>query len=120
MSRLIINDDKLLEHAKKNPQNVKATHATIVYGIIVLSSSTTMRMAMMMGIATLASAAELNAHDTGSDGKYMGIFLPYTSTFIVVIAPVLVEKYVFQRPFVRKMALYTTCARRSPSRSRWK
>lgn len=36
----------------------------------------------------------------------MGIFLHYTITFIVVIAPVLVEKYVFQRHFVRKMALY--------------
>ena len=44
----------------------------------------------------MASAAELNAHDTGPDGKYMGIFLHYTITFIVVIAPVLVEKYVFQ------------------------
>lgn len=34
---LMINDDGLLEHAKQNPHNVKATHATIVYGIIVLS-----------------------------------------------------------------------------------
>eukprot|EP00435_Cladocopium_sp_Y103_P051431 s1017_g16.t1 len=86
---LMMSDEELLEYAKENPSNVKASHATILYGVIGLTSSTTMRMAMMMGMATLACAAEV-----------------YTITFIVVIAAIMVEKYVFQLHFMRKIGLY--------------
>ena len=102
---LMMNDDELLEHAKQNPKNVKATHATILFGIMGLSSSTTMQMAMMMGMATLASAAdEMEVKE--SENKHIGLILHYGITFIVVIAAILVEKYVFQMHFVRKTMVY--------------
>ena len=103
---LMLDDEKLLDYAKENPQAIKASPATMLFGLMGVSTSSTMRMALMMGMATMANAQPAQEPEAQTASHYMGLVMYFVLTYIVVIAAIMTEKYVFQLHIVRKFGLY--------------
>ena len=89
---LMKNDEEITQLAAEDPMNVKATHASILFGMIAVSSSKSMRTAMMLGMVTAANAQGTANHDPAPTYNYMGIFMHYTITFVIVIGAIILER----------------------------
>ena len=105
---LVKDDGEILKDVEKMPQNVKASHATILLGMAgnLLASTTSMKSAMLLGaMATGAMAAgdmqkEINyvAEETyrveyGGTMSYLSV---YITMFLVVIMAIKIERYTWQ------------------------
>ena len=113
---LMMDDEKILDYVKENPNVAKASHATVLFGLVGISTTTTMKCAMLFAAMTSMTAAQMiNDEPIGKinqplvpkkEFNYIGILMHYIITFMVVIVAILVEKYVFQLNFVKKLGLY--------------
>ena len=114
---LMKGDDEIIQMAKDEPHNVRATAASMLYGAIAFAPSSVMRTAMLLGMATLATAHStetMAAHypidevetDRSVSNNFIGLTLHYVITFIVVILAIMVEKYVNKLSFLAKLWHY--------------
>ena len=114
---LMKGDDEIIQMAKDEPHNVRATAASMLYGAIAFAPSSVMRTAMLLGMATLATAHStetMAAHypidevetDRSVSNNFIGLTLHYGITFIVVILAIMVEKYVNKLSFLAKLWHY--------------
>lgn len=110
---LMKGDHEIIQMAKDEPHNVRATAASMLYGAIAFAPSSMMRTAMLLGMATLATAHStetMAAHypidevetDRSASNNFIGLTLHYVITFIVVILAIMVEKYVNKLSFLAK------------------
>ena len=102
---LMEGDEGILEKAKNAPENVKATHASILFGMIAVSPNVMMRTAMVMGLATLATAEPTDDPQHQAVQSHLPI---YMMIFMTVIAAVMVEKLVSK---IMSGELYATILR---------
>ena len=93
---LMMDDEKLLDYVKENPQAAKASPATVLFGLMGVSTSSTMRMALMMGMASMANAQTIHEHEVQPSSNYIGMAIYYFLIYVMVIAAILTEKHVFQ------------------------
>ena len=93
---LMMDDEKLLDYVKENPQAAKASPATVLFGLMGVSTSSTMRMALMMGMASMANAQTIHEHEVQPSSNYIGMAMCYFLIYVMVIAAILTEKHVFQ------------------------
>ena len=103
---LLEGDDKVLEVAKENHYNIKVTHSTILYGMVAVTTSSTMRTAMMIGMATLASA-----HEEMQPQPIPSYFPIYVMIFMTVIVAVIFERIIskmFENGIIATLRYYIT------------
>ena len=105
---LVKDDDAILKDVEKMPQNVKASHATILLGMAgnLVASTTSMRSAMLLGaMATGAMAAGDVQKETNymteetyrvEYGGTMNYISVYIAIFLVVIFAIKIERYTWQ------------------------
>eukprot|EP00435_Cladocopium_sp_Y103_P056006 s391_g18.t1 len=107
---LMKSDDEILQMAKDEPYNVRVTVASILFGAVATAPSSLMRTAMLLGMATMATAhntEEIATENTTSYGyNFIGLSMHYGITFIIVIAAIMVEKYINKLSFTHLLWHY--------------
>lgn len=105
---LVKDDGMILKDVEKMPQNVKASHATILLGMAgnLLASTTSMKSAMLLGAMATGAMAEMDVQKEINyvmEEKYRGGTTPvkdfigvYFVIFLMVILAIKAERYTWQ------------------------
>ena len=105
---LVKDDGMILKDVEKMPQNVKASHATILLGMAgnLLASTTSMKSAMLLGAMATGAMAEMDVQKEINyvmEENYRGGTTPvkdfigvYFVIFLMVILAIKAERYTWQ------------------------
>ena len=105
---LMKDDETVLKNVEKMPQNVKASHATILLGMAgdLLAGATSMKSAMLLGAMATGAMAEMDVQkevhymteetyrgSTSTTWNYLSV---YITMFVLMILAIKAERYTWR------------------------